>query len=84
MIHIFSMKRAVTVLISSQNDNIGKNDPFTRGDWGEFPDTPCYEKHLDYKRAHTCDYLFSGDRWKSPLRRLKLQCYAQCKTRELP
>ena len=40
MIHIFSMKRAVTVLISSQNGNIGKNDPFARGDCGEFQDTP--------------------------------------------
>ena len=40
MIQIFSLKRGVTVLISSQNDNIGKNDPFARGDCGEFQDTP--------------------------------------------
>ena len=40
MIQIFSMKRGITVLISSQNDNIGTNDHFARGDLGEFQDTP--------------------------------------------
>ena len=40
MIQIFSMKRGDTVLISSQNDNIGTNDHFARGDWGELQDTP--------------------------------------------